>query len=774
MRRKLNYVPSVLCLFLLACGVVSATPYSWNGGDGSWADSGKWTPNGVPGALDSASFLVNSTQTVTVDADATPFSMSLDTGTSGAAQTFSISPGVNLTLDNFTLTSSQPTAVTITGGGRIALTNEPLWVSGNLNPRTFTVSGRGTFFDMPKPKQSGLYIGSKDADHLDVNNLFHVTAGATAIVANATCVGHTINIGTGSRGTLLVDDGAYFDGGLFVYIGRSYMKPGCVCAVTNATLVGGQMGPGAGWHHAFVGSNAVVRATSVIGFPLEEFVNSSAVRYSRMEFEDSLLEAPIIALLQGNSYSTGTLSRCVLKCEKLKGCLGRYTCGSLFDLVDSCVTCQEVRVSSIGASNNVIRAIRTNLDCKRIAVGWEDSCTNTFRVEGGTVLCGALNAGYRETAAESRYEQVGGSFTATNAVVIGAYDSRSCGAAFRGVSFSAGEIVCGDVLVTNLNYETFRSRDAYLEFADMANLETHKLCVGLGSIGARLYMTNTTATVTYSGTTDATIPTMVGRNAGATGNLLLLEDSTVSQTGGNVFVGRFRGATNNTLRLVRSTYNFATANNKGDVIVGYDEGANGNRMELLDHSTFTYDRAWFAVGHNAASNVLLVSNGSSLNLTSASSQLHIGNGGTISDAGNRLVMENGSSVRANKLYLSKNAIVEIAGVGNTMSFNQDISIVDGCSYLFRPGAEASDTPMLTINRAFQYSVNKKIYVDVANAGAGRHVLLTSTSALGEPVVGSSVIIENVPVNCTVRVSRSADTKSLVCMVAPQGTTIIFR
>ena len=65
-------------------------------------------------------------------------------------------------------------------------------------------------------------------------------------------------------------------------------------------------------------------------------------------------------------------------------------------------------------------------------------------------------------------------------------------------------------------------------------------------------------------------------------------------------------------------------------------------------------------------------------------------------------------------------------------------------------------------------------MDVANAGAGRHVLLASTSALAEPAVGSSVIIENVPVNCSVRVSRSADTKSLVCSVAPQGTTIILR
>ena len=770
MRRKLNYVPSVLCLFLLACGVVSATPYSWNGGDGSWADSGKWTPNGVPGALDSASFLVNSTQTVTVDADATPFSMSLDTGTYGAGQTFSIAPGINLTLDAFVLSASQPTAVTITGGGHIAITNEPLWVSGKANPMSFTVSGKGTFFDMPKPKQSGLYIGSRDLDQIDANNLFHVTAGATAIVANATCVGNAIGVGDGSRGSLLVDDGAYFDGGLFVYIGRNYWKPGVVCAVTNATLAGALIGQGAGWHHAFVGSNAVVRATTGISFAIDELVNSTAVRYTRMEFEDSLLEAPAITLIQGNSYSTGKLSRCVLKCDYLKGCLGQYAHDSLFDLVDSCVTSKEVRISAFGASNNLIRAIRSDINSTRISLGYTNSLSNTFRVEGGNVFCGVLNAGRESTGSESRYEQEGGVFTATNSVVAGSYASFHCGASFKNVSFSSPLIICGDILPG----VGMRPENAYLEFADMAKMETDKLMVGLASVGADMLVTNTTASVTYRNPADDTYATIIGRDNDATRNKLTLVDSTLSQTGGHVYVGRYNGATNNTFRLVRSTYNFTTKDNKGDVIVGYAEGANGNRMELDDHSTFIYDRAWFAVGHNAASNVLAISNGSSLDMPSSKSQLRIGYGGSITDARNRLVLENGSSVRANKLYLDKKAVVEIAGAGNTMTFNEDITLVDGCSYVFRPNADVSATPMLTINRAFQYSVNRKIYVDVANAGHGRHVLLTSSSALTEPVAGSSVIFQNVPKNCSVRVSLSADTKSLVCMVAPTGTTIIFR
>ena len=58
MRRKFDCVQAVLCLIMRVCGAVHADSYRWSGGDGRWADSGKWTPNGVPGTLDSALFLV--------------------------------------------------------------------------------------------------------------------------------------------------------------------------------------------------------------------------------------------------------------------------------------------------------------------------------------------------------------------------------------------------------------------------------------------------------------------------------------------------------------------------------------------------------------------------------------------------------------------------------------------------------------------------------------------------------------------------------------------
>ena len=774
MRGKLDCVQAVLCLSALVCGAAFATPYSWNGGDGRWADSGKWTPNGVPGALDSASFLVNAPQTVTVDADATPFSMSLDTGTAGAGQTFSISPGVNLTLDSFGLSSSHPTAVTITGGGRVALTNEALWVSSTANntPISFAVYGPGTVLDMPKPAGSGLYIGAKEERYASCDAFFQVTACATVLVANATCVGNVLPRGGGAafqtRGRLLVDDGSYFYGGAILFIGRGYNGTAgnqCVCAVTNATIEAQMIDAGEGAGAVFVGSNAVLRAVDTISFPR----SSVYARDMRMHFEDSYITTRVFRILRASGKGNeGRLARCRVDCKQLIG-VSEGARDSVFEIEDSTVHCQEyISTGGNASSNSVLRLVRTETVADLIDIGYSNVLESAVCVEDGSVSIRTMRVGIEKMSKNVRYEQDGGTFSATGAVLVGTYDSKDCSATFRGVDFTTKEIICGDALNRDL-----RSEGPRLTFADMVRCEANRLFVGGASVGACLLLTNTTASVTYSAASDAA-STMVGRDAGATGNMLLLVDSTVNQTGGHVYVGRFDNAMNNTLRLVRSTYNFSTINNSGDVIVGYASGTKGNRLELDDHSTFTYNRNWFAIGHNGVSNVLSICNGSSLNLPASASQLHIGYASPITDAGNRLVMENGSSVRANKLYLDKKAVVEIAGVGNTMTFNQDITLVDGCSYLFRPGAEASNTPMLTINRAFQYSVNRKIFVDVVHAGLGRHVLLTSSSALTEPVAGSSVIFQNVPRNCSAHVSRSADTKSLVCTVAPTGTMVIFR
>lgn len=757
--------------------VAFAGTYQWSGGDGRWADATKWSPNGVPGTAldDAATFTVNATQTVTVDADATPFSMSLDTGTSGAGQTFSIAPGANLTFDAFNLASTQPTAVTITGGGRLAITNEALWVSSTANnPMSFTVTGPGTVFDMPKPTSSGLYIGAQEEAYAQCDDSFHVTACATVLVENAICIGNVLkrsnNTYFSTRGRLVVDGGSYFYGGAILFAGRGYdgsAGDGCVLAVTNSTVEAGMIDAGEGTAAIVVGSNAVIQASSSINFPRQNVVS----RKMRVDFEDSRFTTGAFRLLDASCDGvTGRLARCSVECSTMSG-VSHGAWNSEFRIEDSTVNCRSsINAAGRSSTNCVLRLVRTDTTTDTFDIGFTNGVESAVCVEGGSVAIRVMHVGIERTAKNARYEQNGGTFEATTAVLVGTFDARQCSATFRDVEFTTKEIICGDALNNDL-----RSEEPRLTFADCANVKAQRLLVGIASVGAYLLFTNSTANVTYADVSD-TASMIVGREAGATHNTLLLVDSTVNQTGGNVYVGRLDNATNNTLRLVRSTYDFKTikvnGTAKGDVIVGYNSGAKGNRLELDDHSTFKYDRAWMAVGQNGASNVLAICNGSSLQLSSSSSQLRIGYNSTAK--GNRLVMENGSSLRVNALHVYYNGVVEIAGSGNTMTLGTAISHSDGCSYMFRPGEDASDTPMLTVNQAFQYSVNRKIHVDVANASIGRHVLLTSTSALAEPVAGSSVIIENVPVNCTVRVFRSADTKSLLCTVAPTGTTIIFR
>lgn len=777
--RITNMSACVLAAMMTAgSAVVVADSYHWNGGDGRWADATKWSPNGVPGtaANDMASFSVNATQTVTVDADATPFSMSLDTGTSGAGQTFSIAPGANLTLDAFILASTRPTAMTLTGGGRLTITNAAFWVSSTAsNSVTFTVAGPGTVFDMPKPAGSGLYIGAKEEAYARCDDSFHVTACATVLVANATCVGCSIrrsnNTYFPTRGRLIVDDGSYFYGGAIMFVGRGYegtSSDRCECAVTNATIEAGVIDGGEGvGSGVFVGSNAVVRASDTIAFPTE---NVPHARKLRMDFADSRLTSQTFKVLSANCNAvTGRLARCSVDCSSLAGAsLGAWN--SEFRLEDSTLNCRgAISTGGSNSSNCVLRLVRTDTVADTIDVGFSNVLENAICVEGGSVAIRVMHVGIERTAKNARYEQNGGTFRATGGVLSGTFDARRCSILFRNVDFTAKEIICGDTVNQGL-----RSEDARMTFADMANFEANRIFVGGGAIGACLLFTNTTANVTYSDVSDAT-SSMVGMYAGATQNTLSLVDSTMNQTGGNVYVGRFDDATNNTLRLVRSTYDFKTikvnGTAKGDVIVGYTSGAKGNRVELDDHSTFKYDRAWMAVGHNGASNVWSMCGGSALQ--APNTQFRLGGSGNTAK-GNRLVLGGNSTFVVNEFWMSFDAALEVSGTGNVMTLGSAMKIMDGISYLFRPGEEASDTPMLTINQAFQYSVNRKIHVDVANAGIGRHVLLTSTSALDEPAVGSSVIIENVPVNCTAQVFRSADTKSLVCSVAPTGTTIIFR
>lgn len=761
----INKAPFSRILAIVAFGVlpVYAGTYTWNGGGGRWGDSSKWTPAGVPGADDIAKIDVNLTQTVIVDADATPFQIDVETKTDGAKQTFSISSGKTLCADDMRIVPTKTTDVTIEGGGELSLTNQALWVSGMEKPVTFTVSGAGTVFNMPKDKSSGLYIGANDTNYRDSADVFRVTDHATVIISNATCVGNMLDGAIGSRGNLIVDDGAYFYGGQILFIGRNYTKPGIVCAVTNATLAAERITTGPGYYTVFVGSNATVRGAWTVEFPNVDA--GSYARNHRMHFEDSTFEAWRFHALASGNYNTGTLVRCSITCEEFSGCFGGAW-NSRFEVADSTINCTNAFVGRGGSSNSVLRLSQTSLRCSSMDVGRENSLDSTLQVEDGAVTVGMLFAGALQTAVGSRYEQNGGTFTASTAIVIGKYDSRNCGVSFRGLSgFSSKEIICGDAI--SVGYESLRSKGVYANFADMV-VDTTKLYVGVASIGAQAYFTNATVMATL---VDADA-TFVGRDAGATQNELVLEDSTFNQNGGNVFVGRYGGATNNTLRLVRSTYNFTTKNNKGDVIVGYDVNANGNRVELTDHSTFNYDRAWMAIGHNGASNVWSMCDGSSLNAPNGRFWLA---GVGSSAVGNRLFLGGASSMDVWLFGMRYSAVAEFAGVGNSMTIGTgEISIASGCSFLFHLGAETSTSPILTINKALPYSASIPLTVDVSEAGLGVYTLISCDTALPDPVVGTNVLLANVPPIYSANAWLSADKKTLFCNVSLLGTVVIIR
>jgi hypothetical protein len=111
--------------FLLSALSCLATSYTWNGGSGDWSVAGNWTPNGVPGASDTAT--VNSGG-VTLNADTTAGTLNLGGGTLNGSGTLTV---------NGTLTW---TAGVMSGAGRTVIAGgATLNVS---NPGAITLSVR--------------------------------------------------------------------------------------------------------------------------------------------------------------------------------------------------------------------------------------------------------------------------------------------------------------------------------------------------------------------------------------------------------------------------------------------------------------------------------------------------------------------------------------------------------------------------------------------------------------------------------------------------------
>ena len=747
---------------VLCCAqTVLATDRSWVGGNGAWSDEAKWNPQGVPGTDpdDVANIPAAGTQTISVEANASLNRVAVDTVSAGAKQTLSIAPGKVLSADTMTVKATQPTDLTICGGGELCLTNAPFNVGDGALPVNLTVSGPGTVFRMPKPTGSGLYIGSTSGN---AENLFRVTGCATAIVANATCLGRgwSPTVSCASRGRLLVDDGGYLDGGQLLFVGRG---SDCVCGITNGTVVANALGTGTGERTVFTGSNAVVRAGDSISFPL---LNSTGQHGHRFHFEDSRFEAGFFyANSQGNG-NTGRLERCTLDVRNLyANALGSWN--SSFTIADSSF----VKLGTVDAgwnrsSNCVLRIVRSDLSVNTIKVGGSNVWDSAVLVEDGDVAAGSVVAGYNSTSEFThnvRYEQDGGSLTASSEVNAGKHVSENAAIKLRGLSsFSTPKVICGDTAAT---------RHARFVLADtLSNAAVERLWCGESASDAQILLTNSALSVTYASPPDGISATTVGRSTNASRNELLLVDSALTQTGGHLYVGNGSATSNNVLRLVRSTYDFRTTNGKGDVGVGNGSGAVSSRVEMVA-STFKYDRKWIDLAHQAGAVGCSWEMRDGSRLEAPAAQFWVGYAGC--DC--RLALGGESTVEVQTLGMKNNAALVVSGAGNELKIGDpSMSAATGCAFLFRPSAEASEKPMLSVNRQLPFSSAAKLTVDLSEAGLGLHTLVKSDEALPDIAEGANVLLANPSSRRVYALRQSADKKTLYCQVDRKGMAVVIR
>ena len=767
-KSKLGFGFGVLPVFfafgVLCCAQMAfATDRSWVGGNGNWSDAAKWNPQGVPGtdSDDVARISASDSQTISVNEDAAPYHIDIDTTADAVRQTLIIAPGKVLSADGMFVKATKPTDLTVCGGGEFCLTNVPFNVGDGAFPVSLTVSGSGTVFRMPKATGSGLYIGSlTDSVSDGAENLFRVTGCATAIVANATSLGrgYTPTQAYSTCGRMVVDDGGYFDGGQLFYIGRG---SDCICGVTNGTIVAKEMGTGAGDRTVFTGSNAVVRAGESISFP---HLNSIKQHNHRFHFEDSRFETRFLYANSQGDGNTGRLERCTLDVRYLYANT-LDSRNSLFSIEDSSFVNLEMIDAGLkqSSSNCVLRIARSGISAEVIRVGGSRVCDSTVRVEDSDVIVNSLVAVYdpsSEFARNVRYEQDGGSLRASVEVNAGKYESENAEIRLRGLtSFSTPKVICGD---------TAAARNARFVLADTpSNAAVERLWCGESASDARLVVTNSALAVNYAA---FDLNTTVGRSLNASRNELLLVDSTLVQTGGHLYVGNGSATSNNVLRLVRSTYDFRTVDGKGDVIVGNGSGAVSSRVEMVA-SSFKYDRKWISLAQQAGAVGCFWEMRDGSKLDAPNAQFWIGWNGR--DC--RLALGDESTVEVQTIGMKNGAVIIVSGAGNVLKIgDSSMSATDGCAFLFRLPAEASEKPMLAVNRQLPFSSSVKLTVDMSEAGIGLHTLVKSDVALPDMVEGTNVILENPSSRRVYTLRQSADKKTLYCQVDRKGMAIFVR
>ncbi|HEX3313391.1 MAG TPA: hypothetical protein VHR72_00815, partial [Gemmataceae bacterium] len=178
---------------------VVPTAYTWNGStDGNWVTAANWTPSGVPGSADSATFpaTLTAAQTVTLPDSVTTSVSAIVFAETAAGVLVTIAPGSGSTLAPTTISSSAAvspvisTPLTLKSTNSVVVTGSaPLTLSGAIATAGPNKSGTGTLVLVGTNTFSGNYTLSAGVLSVSADGNFgNTTTGSTLVLNGATAV----------------------------------------------------------------------------------------------------------------------------------------------------------------------------------------------------------------------------------------------------------------------------------------------------------------------------------------------------------------------------------------------------------------------------------------------------------------------------------------------------------------------------------------------------------------------------------------------------------
>jgi hypothetical protein len=186
---------TVLIFLTLVTVTISQTKYTWIGGSGSWQTAGNWSPNGIPGAADTA--VVNN-GTITSDLSVTVASIYLNSGSINGAGNFVITDTLIINWGNLGGTGT----TTIASGGVAKFIS-----SNNKNiTRTLVVDGSLTVIGAgPVSITSGGQLVNNGTVEIRSSNSFGNADGS--IINNGSFIRST-QTGTATVGSPVTNNGS--------------------------------------------------------------------------------------------------------------------------------------------------------------------------------------------------------------------------------------------------------------------------------------------------------------------------------------------------------------------------------------------------------------------------------------------------------------------------------------------------------------------------------------------------------------------------------------